>query len=169
MPKTTKQLTLSALLIALYVVTMFMTQSIAFGAYQIRIATAIYALAFVYPFLVLPLGLANLLSNLLFGGLGLPDIIGGFCVGIVTTLWLVQMKKAGLSRKWAALPVLLVPALGVAIWLSAILNIPYGVMALNLLVGQVIPAVVGVMLIGAVERVFSEGGQYVNQQSQHWS
>ena len=61
---TTQKLTLSALVMALYVVVMFFTQSFAFGQYQVRIATAIYAMAGLYPFLILPLALANLLSNL---------------------------------------------------------------------------------------------------------
>ena len=59
----THKLTLSAMMIAIYVVAMYCTQSFAFGAYQIRIATAIYALSYLFPFLVLPLGFANFLSN----------------------------------------------------------------------------------------------------------
>jgi hypothetical protein len=38
---------------------MLCTQSFAFGQYQIRIATAVYALNWTFPFLVAPLGLAN--------------------------------------------------------------------------------------------------------------
>ncbi|MGE1063784.1 QueT transporter [Megasphaera paucivorans] len=59
----TKRMTISAMVITVYVVLLYMTQSISFGAYQIRIATALYALAYIYPFLVIPLGIANLLSN----------------------------------------------------------------------------------------------------------
>ena len=59
----TRKLTISALCIALYVVVMMCTQSFAFGQYQIRIATALYALSAIFPFLVLPFGLANFLSN----------------------------------------------------------------------------------------------------------
>ena len=70
----TKKLTISAIVIALYVVIMTITQSFSFGAIQIRLATSLYALAYIFPFLVLPLGLSNLLSNMLLGGLSIFDI-----------------------------------------------------------------------------------------------
>ena len=55
-------------ILAIYVVLMYFSQSFVFGPYQVRIATSLYALAYLYPYLVLPLGLANGLSNLLLGG-----------------------------------------------------------------------------------------------------
>ena len=73
-----QKLVFSALCIALYIVIMMCTQSFAFGQYQIRIATAMYGLSAIFPFLILPFGLANVVSNTVMGGLGLPDIIGGF-------------------------------------------------------------------------------------------
>ena len=77
---TYQKLVFSALCIALYIVVMTATQSFAFGQYQIRIATALYGLASLFPFLAVPLSLANVISNTLMGGLGLPDMIGGFLV-----------------------------------------------------------------------------------------
>ena len=79
-----QKLTLSAMVIALYVTVLYFTQSFSFGAYQIRIATALYALSYLFPFLVLPFGLANFIANMLFGGLGILDMCGGFLVGVVT-------------------------------------------------------------------------------------
>ena len=70
-----QKLTVSAMVMALYVVVLYFTQSFSFGAYQIRIATALYALAYLFPFLVLPLGFANFIANFLFGGLGLLDMV----------------------------------------------------------------------------------------------
>ena len=55
-----RKLTTSGIVIALYVIILFMTQSFSFGAYQIRIVTSLYALSYLFPFLVIPLGLANL-------------------------------------------------------------------------------------------------------------
>ena len=77
----THKLALSGMVMAVYIVVMYLTQSFAFLQYQVRIATAIYALAYLFPFLVLPLGISNLLSNLLMGGLGVLDIVGGGGVG----------------------------------------------------------------------------------------
>ena len=61
----TQKLTISALCIALYLVVMICTQTFAFGQYQIRIATALYGLSAVFPFLIIPFGVANMLSNIL--------------------------------------------------------------------------------------------------------
>ena len=46
-----QKMTFSAMVIALYVTVLYFTQSFSFGAYQIRIATALYALSYLFPFL----------------------------------------------------------------------------------------------------------------------
>ena len=143
-----QKLVFSALCIALYIVVMICTQSFAFGQYQIRIATALYGLSAILPF-----GLANVVSNTVMGGLGLPDIIGGFIVGIVTTSIIVFAKRRGCGNWiiWAA--VTFVPGLGVPVWLSVLLDIPYLVLASSLLIGQCICGIASVMLVTALERV----------------
>lgn len=143
----TKKLTTSAIVIALYVVIMTVTQSFAFGAVQIRIATTLYALAYLFPFLVLPLGLSNLLSNIILGGLGFFDIVGGGLVGVLTALLVYFVRKYKLSVYLVALPIIFIPGLIVPIWLSAILHVPYGPLALSLCLGQVIPGLLGAYLI----------------------
>ena len=143
----TKRLTLSALVIALYVVIMFCTQSFAFGQFQIRIATTIYSLSYIFPFLVLPLGIANIISNTIMGGLGVLDMLGGGLVGITTSFLIVLIRKYKLNINLAAIPIIFVPGLGVATWLSYLLGIPYKAMAFSLCVGQVIPGILGVIKI----------------------
>ena len=113
-----QKLTLSAMIIALYVTVMYCTQSFSFGAYQIRIATSLYALSYLFPFLVLPLGLANFIANMLFGGLGLLDMVGGCLVGIVTSSLIVGIRKLHWNRLLIILPITFVPGLGGATWLS---------------------------------------------------
>lgn len=152
-----KRITISAMVISLYVVTMYMTQSFAFGAYQVRIATALYALAYIYPFLVVPLGIANLLSNFFFGGLGPLDIIGGTLVGMTTGYLISLVARYNLNTWLSALPIWLVPSLGVSLWLSYLLNIPYGVLVSSLSIGQIPPAIVGVFLIHALQHVYVPG------------
>ena len=93
----TRKLTISAMVVSLYIVVLYVTQSVSFGAYQIRIATSLYALAYAFPFLVIPMGIGNLISNFLFGGLGILDMMGGFGVGVLTTGIIVGMRKLGLS------------------------------------------------------------------------
>ncbi len=153
----TRKMTISAMVIALYVVLLYATQSISFGAYQVRIATALYALAYIYPFLVIPLGIANFLSNFLFGGLGLIDMLGGCAVGMTTTWFIVQVRYHDWNVWFSALPIWLVPSLCVSAWLSYLLHIPYAVLVPSLLVGQLPPAIVGIFLIHALQRVYVTG------------
>lgn len=149
-----QKMTFSAMMMAIYIVVLYLTQSFSFGAYQIRIATSLYALSYLFPFLVFPLGFANLISNMLFGGFGVVDMVGGCIVGILTTASIVLIRKKGWNRAFIAVPIVLVPGLGVAVYLSYFLNIPYWLMALNLCIGQLIPAVVGVVLVKVLGRVW---------------
>ena len=147
-----QKLTVSAMVMALYVVVLYFTQSFSFGAYQIRIATALYALAYLFPFLVLPLGFANFIANFLFGGLGLLDWFGGCFVGSIVTAIIVLIRRKGWSRWLMILPIILVPGLGVSSYLSYLLHVPYSVLATSLCIGQSVPAVCGVVLVNVLQR-----------------
>ncbi len=147
-----QKLTVSAMVMALYVVILYFTQSFSFGAYQIRIATALYALAYLFPFLVLPLGFANFIANFLFGGLGLLDWFGGCFVGIITTAIIVLIRRKGWSRWLMIIPIILVPGLGVPSYLSYLLHVPYSALAVSLCIGQSVPAVCGVVLVNVLQR-----------------
>ena len=147
-----QKLTVSAMVMALYVVVLYFTQSFSFGAYQIRIATALYALAYLFPFVVLPLGFANFIANFLFGGLGLLDWFGGCFVGIIVTAIIVLIRRKGWSRWLMILPIILVPGLGVPSYLSYLLHVPYSVLATSLCIGQSVPAVCGVVLVNVLQR-----------------
>ena len=147
-----QKLTVSAMVMALYVVVLYFTQSFSFGAYQIRIATALYALAYLFPFLVLPLGFAIFIANFLFGGLGLLDWFGGCFVGIIVTAIIVLIRRKGWSRWLMILPIILVPGLGVPSYLSYLLHVPYSVLATSLCIGQSVPAVCGVVLVNVLQR-----------------
>lgn len=149
----TQKLTVSAICIALYLVVMACTQSFAFGQYQIRIATALYGLSYFFPFLIVPFGLANVISNLLMGGLGPIDALGGLLMGILVTGVIVAGKKAGCGSWIVAAAVTLLPGLGVPVWLSYLLDLPYTVLAASLLVGQFVSGIAGMLLINALERM----------------
>jgi uncharacterized membrane protein len=150
----TKKLTVSAVVMALYVVLMYLTQSFSFGQYQVRIATALYALAYLFPFLTVPLGLANLLSNLMMGGFGFFDVFGGGLAGILTAGCCALLGKYRVNRWLVALPVALIPALLVSTWLSYLLALPYVAMAASLLVGQIIAGLVGALLVRALWKIW---------------
>lgn len=144
---TLRRMTISGLVIAIYVTVMLMTQGFAFGQFQIRIATAIYALAAIHPFLIIPLALSNLLSNILMGGLGLLDMIGGGVVGLTTSSIVYLVRQKHLNDWFIALPIILCPGLMVPIWLSYLINVPYSVLAISLTIGQIVPGIVGVLLV----------------------
>jgi uncharacterized membrane protein len=142
-----RKIAISGVVMALYVVIMFTTQSFAFGQFQIRIATSLYSLSAIYPFLIVPLGFSNLLSNVLMGGLGFFDIVGGGAVGVITASLVYLIKKLNLNEWLIALPIIFVPGLVVPIWLSYILGLPYTALAISLCTGQIVPGIVGVVLI----------------------
>jgi uncharacterized membrane protein len=141
-----QKLTISGIVIALYCVIMYFTQSISFGPYQVRIATSLYALAYLNPFLVLPLGIANLLSNML-GGLGVVDMFGGFIVGIITSYLVALIRRFKMPVWFCVIPIIFIPGTIVPIWLSVMNSLPYGVLVVSLCIGQIIPSIVGVLLI----------------------
>ncbi len=149
----TRKLCFSGAVMAIYIVLMYLTQSFAFGQYQVRIATAIYSTAYLFSFLAVPLALANLLSNLLMGGFGFFDIVGGGLVGLLTAGCCAWLGKKRLNVALTALPVTFIPALGVASWLSYLLGLPYWVTALSLLVGQFISGLAGVLLTSALKKI----------------
>jgi uncharacterized membrane protein len=148
-----KKLTISGIVIALYILFMFLTQNFAFGQYQVRIATSIYALAAIHPFLILPLGIANFLSNTLMGGLGPIDMIGGLIAGLLTSAGCYYARR--ISTYLTGLPILCIPTLLVPIWLSYLLKIPYSALVISVGVGQVFPAVVGIILVKYLEKPLS--------------
>ncbi len=147
------QLTMSGIFLALYLVVMLCTQGFAFGQYQIRIATALYGLSAIFPFLVIPSCLANFLSNMLLGGLGPLDMLGGALVGLLTSSLIVWGKRRGWGNWIILVAVTMVPGLGVPLWLAVLLDIPYLVLASSLLVGQLICGISSLLLVGALEKV----------------
>lgn len=152
-----QKLTLSGLIIGLYCIIMYFTQSISFGPYQIRIATALYSLAYIYPFLILPLGIANFLSNML-GGLGLIDMIGGCIVGIITAYLITLIRNYKCSLWICAFPIIFVPGTIVPIWLSAINSLPYSTLVISLCIGQIIPSLLGVALTKTLSKILNWKG-----------
>ena len=131
---------------------LYSEQSFAFGQYQVRIATALYGLSYIFPFLVVPFGIANVISNLVMGGLGPVDAIGGFFMGVLTSGVIAMGRRYGLGCWIVAVAVTLLPGLGVPVWLSGLLLIPYVVLVASLLVGQFISGITGMLLVRALEK-----------------
>lgn len=148
-----RRISISGIIMSLYILIMFFTQNFAFGEFQIRIATSLYALSGIYGFLIIPLGIANLLSNTLMGGLGLLDMIGGMAAGIITATIIYLVKRWNFNDWFIAIPIIFGPGLMVPIWLSYITHIPYMALALSVCIGQIIPGIVGVLLIKQLRNI----------------
>ncbi|MBC3888064.1 QueT transporter family protein [Acetobacterium paludosum] len=146
----TKKITISGVVIAIYIVIMLLTQSFAFGQYQVRVATSLYALAAIQPFLIIPLGVANLLSNTIMGGLGPLDMIGGCVAGLLTATACYYIKKINVIL--VGLPIFVIPTLLVPIWLSYILGVPYLVLLVSVGIGQILPSILGVLIVKYLEK-----------------
>lgn len=146
------KLALSAMIIALYVAVMAMTAGISFYAVQVRVATAIYALSYLFPFLVFPLGLANGLSNAMFGALGIIDIAGGFIVGLITAGLIALIRKFELPVYLVALPIIFVPGLVIPLYLSVLIEVPYWTLAMSVTAGQIIPGIVGALFASVLSK-----------------
>ncbi|MGE1063783.1 hypothetical protein SAMN05660299_00042 [Megasphaera paucivorans] len=86
-------------------------------------------------------------------------MLGGCAVGIITTWIITQINFRNLNIWFVALPIWVVPSLCVSIWLSYLLQIPYSVLAGSLMVGQLPPAIVGVLMVHALQRVYMPGRQ----------
>lgn len=149
----TQKLAMSGMVMALYIVIMNLTQSFSFGQYQVRIATALYALSYPMPFLVLPLAVSNLLSNMLMGGMGVADMLGGFTVGLLTAGCNAFLGKRRWNSWFTMLPITLIPSLGVSTYLSSLLQLPYWTLAASLIVGQLIAGLVGAAGLQILRRV----------------
>lgn len=147
----TRKIAISGIVIALYAILMYFTQGFAFGQYQIRIATALYSLSALAPYLIVPLGIGNMISNTIMGGMGIYDILGGFLVGVVTSTFTYLIERVHFNRWFMIIPLVCGPGLIVPIWLSKILNVNYTILAVSLCIGQIIPAIAGVLLVKHLE------------------
>lgn len=149
----TKKLALSSLTIALYIVLMYFTQSFSFGQYQVRLATGLYSLAYYFPYLCVPLGLANMLSNILFSGDFINGILG-FIAGTLTCVSICLLKKITTNKIIVVAPIALIPSLIIPIWLSYTIHMPYFYLVVSLLVGQTISAyTMGLFVLTTAKRI----------------
>jgi len=156
----TRKLTISGVVMAMYIAVMFVTQSFSFHAIQFRVATTLYGISYIFPFLILPISIANALSNSLMGGLGALDVIGGFIAGVIIS------GLAYLVRRFKLPKLLLIPiiALGngliVPIWLSYLLGIPYFALVISVTLGQIPSGIAAYLLITILDEHMKKTGGY---------
>lgn len=133
----------SRLVIAVFVVMQSLT----------RLASFLYALAYLYPFLIFPLAFANFLSTALTGGFGIFDMIGGFCVGLLTGGSILLIRKFNWNEWLVGLPIFLFAGLLMPVWIGFIAHVSYELLAPWTLLIQILPAVLGVILMKQLKKV----------------
>ena len=148
----TKKLCISGIVIAMYVVIMFVNQSFASQAIQVRIATVIYSFSYAFPFLVVPIGIANALSNLLMGGLGALDVVGGFIAGVIVSGLVYLVRRYKLPMILIIPIIVLGNGLIVPIWLSYLLGYPYLMLVLSVSLGQIPSGILSYLLMKVLKR-----------------
>jgi len=142
----TKQIAFAGVISALYVVLTVMFAPISYGPIQVRFAAGLCTLASVHPYLILPLGFATALANVM-GGYGAWDIGGG----AVATM--AACTGCYLLRRWKylvpmAIPVCSAPIL--AAYLHILFGLPFIWTVLYIAVGQTIAAyTVGLLVLKA--------------------
>ena len=80
--------------------------------------------------------------------------MGGGLVGLLTAGACALLGKKRITEWSVVLPITLIPALVVSIWLSKLIGVPYIALAGSLLVGQAIAGVVGALLVKALKNVW---------------
>jgi len=127
----TKRIVTASLIASIYCVLAIAFAPISYGAVQVRIAEALTLLPYLWVEAIPGLFIGCLLANIL-GGLGLVDIVFGSLATLIAAIWTRKMPNLVL----AALPPVLVNMLIVGAYLSRILDMPFGIVAIYIGIGQ---------------------------------
>ncbi len=136
MPLSTRYIAQVGIIASLYAVITVALAPISYGPVQVRVSEALTVLPYLTPAAVPGLFLGCLLANV-YGGLGLPDIIGGsLCTLLAAFLtYLVSKIRRPIL---APLPPVVVNSLGVSLYLHLLFQLPYWVTVTYIAVGQII-------------------------------
>ncbi len=120
---------------SLYAALTIVLAPISYGPIQVRISEALTVLPYVTPAAIPGLFIGCVVANL-FGGLGLPDVVGGsLCTLLAAFLtYLVSKTRRPIL---APVPPIMVNALGVSLYLHLLFQLPYWVTVAYITVGEI--------------------------------
>jgi uncharacterized membrane protein len=120
---------------SLYAALTIVLAPISYGPIQVRISEALTVLPYVTPAAIPGLFIGCVVANL-FGGLGLPDVVGGSLCTLLAAFLTYLVSK---TRKpiLAPVPPVVVNALGVSLYLHLLFQLPYWVTVAYIAVGQI--------------------------------
>ena len=145
-----KDITIAAVIAALYTALTVVFAPISYGAVQYRIAEALTLLPILFPQAIPGLAVGCLVSNLI-GGYGIWDVVFGTLATLIAAVLTYRLRK----RIWlAALPPVLVNAVIVGLMLHFMLALPAVPTMASVGLGQlVVVFVLGIPLILALSKV----------------
>lgn len=132
----TRWITRTASIAAVYAAITLLLAPLSYGPLQVRVAEALTVLPFIAGPAVPGLWLGAVIANLI-GGFGWPDVVFGGLATLLAALLTHWLGRAGRPAYLAPLPPIIINALVVPAYLQAFFNLPYGLIALQILAGQV--------------------------------
>ena len=151
---TTRSITLSAAIAALYAVLTLLLAPISYGDWQCRVSEALTMLPLLMPQAIPGLFVGCVLANLLGPSAGITDIVFGSLATLIAAIGTWYFRK----NKWiaAACPVIS-NAIIVGLVLSLSFNLPFLLTALQVGAGELLAVLIGLVLIKALGKVDLSG------------
>jgi uncharacterized membrane protein len=149
-----KFITKAAMIAALYVVLTFIFSAISFGPIQVRLAMSLQLFSFFTPAGIIGAGLGTLISNILFGGLGVIDMVLGTISTVTCASMIYGSRKALGESIWpVAWTIPIIPtAVFVSIILNLAANIPMFPTIWYLMAGNTIAMFIGFVIFGILRK-----------------
>lgn len=135
MTLSTRYMAQVGIIASLYAVITVALAPISYGPIQVRVSEALTVLPYLTPAAIPGLFLGCLLANV-YGGLGLPDIIGGSLCTLLAAFLTYLMSKMQ-KPILAPLPPVVVNSLGVSLYLHLLFQLPYWVTVAYIAMGQI--------------------------------
>lgn len=155
MLKTVRDISLTIILSALYVVAVIALAPISFSVFQVRVADALLPLAILFGWpSILGVTVGAVLANF-FGGLGAIDVVGGGLANFLATFLAWKIGRLEVKGSWicATAVEILAVSLIVGTYLSYLFSMPLVVGLFGVFVGSLIAmGVLGYTLLSALSR-----------------
>ncbi len=147
---TTRSITLSAAIAALYAALTLLLAPISYGDWQCRVSEALTMLPLLMPQAIPGLFVGCVLANLLGPSAGITDIVFGSLATLIAAIGTWYFRK----NKWlaAACPVV-ANGIIVGLVLSLSFHLPFFLTAIQVAAGELLAVIVGLVLIKALEKV----------------
>jgi len=153
--KTVREVSLTIIFVALYVVGVIGLAPISFSIFQVRVADALLPLAIIFGWPnILGVTIGAVVANF-FGGLGVIDVVGGGLANFTATFlaWKIGRLKVKGRLFYAIVAEMLTVSFIVGTYLSYLFNVPLEAGLFGVLVGSLIAiGILGYMLLSAFSK-----------------